>query len=86
MTLGGDSYIVPALTEDPMEILARADDPARGLAIAMNAMSTVADAPNSEAAATGAFAFEAWPLLVSGDVADTGLSHFESPFELNVMG
>ena len=59
LTLGRDSDIVPALSEDAMEPLARSYDPSRGFAIAMNAMSTVADAPNSEAAATGAFAFEA---------------------------
>jgi hypothetical protein len=58
LALGDGSYIVRALTENPMEILARADDTTRRCAIAMDAMSTVADAPNSEAAITRAFTFD----------------------------
>ena len=64
LALGGDSYIVRALTENPMEILARANDAARRRTIAMDTMSTVADAPNSEATAISAFTFDAGHLSV----------------------
>jgi hypothetical protein len=59
LALGDDAYIVRALTENPMEILARADDTTRRCAIAVDAMSTVADAPNSKAAITSACTFDA---------------------------
>ncbi len=63
LALGGDSHIVRALTENSMEILARPDDAARRYAVAMDAMSLVADAPNSEAARRG-FTFDAGHLIV----------------------
>ena len=59
LALRGDSDIVPALAEDAMETLAGSYDPSRGFAIAMHAMSSVTDAPNSEAATTCAFTFDA---------------------------
>src|SRR6266542_1285606 len=74
LALGGDPYIVRALTENPMEILAGSYDPSRGFAIAMDAMSTVADAPNSEAATTRALTFDAGAAITRAFTIDAG--HF----------
>ena len=76
-----DSGIVTALSEDSMETLAGSYDASRGFAIAVNAMPTVANAPNSEAPTAGAFTFDAGYFL-SGDVADIGFPICISPFEL----
>jgi hypothetical protein len=58
---GGDSDIVQALSEDAMETLARSYNPSRGFTVAVNAMSIVAEAPNSEAPVllVRAFTFDA---------------------------
>src|SRR5258708_27012857 len=58
VTFASHSRTILAVAENPKERLTRPNDASRSDAIAMNTMSSIADAPNAEFAITLVFAFD----------------------------